>query len=186
MFDAPARAELAMHIPRDLDSPTFSSCVTYLNGFRVLVVIVILCIPCLTSAIGFCVALITTPSSSGFHLTPPVLPVLVGFRRLSTAAEKDLENELIHKLWTGGSFNLRKITNRDQYAIDVLRHTLYIYVPTWTDLDHKRCATVNAELADRGSEHTATKIFAQIDTVSETARRLAISISVFKKNGSRT
>jgi hypothetical protein len=43
---------------------------------------------------------------------------------------------------------------------------------------------VRVELADRGTEHTATELFAQIDTASETAHRLAISISVFKKNGS--
>ena len=43
---------------------------------------------------------------------------------------------------------------------------------------------MKAELADRVTEHTETKIFVQNDTASETARRLAISVSVFEKNGS--
>jgi len=44
-------------------------------------------------------------------------------------------NKLIRKLYIGGSFSLHKITDRNQYAIEVLRHTLYIYVPTWIVLD---------------------------------------------------
>jgi hypothetical protein len=98
--------------------------------------------------------------------------------------KKTSRNELMRKLCIGGLFSLHKITNRNQYAIEVLRHTLYIYVPPWIDLDHTRGATVKAELADRGTEHTQTKMFAQNDTASETARRLAISVSVFEKNGS--
>jgi hypothetical protein len=102
-----------------------------------------------------------------------------GGRSLTT-----FRNRLMRKLYIGGSFNLHKITGKEQFAIPVLRNTLYIYVPTWIGLDHKRGATVKAELAESVTGHAETKIFAQNDTASETARRLAISVSVYQKSGS--
>ena len=43
---------------------------------------------------------------------------------------------------------------------------------------------VKAELTDRGTKLPEAKIFARSDTASDTAHRLAISVTVFKKNGS--
>jgi len=44
---------------------------------------------------------------------------------------------------------------------------------------------VKAELADRGTKLSEAKIFARSDTASDTACRLAISVTVFEKNGSK-
>jgi hypothetical protein len=76
---------------------------------------------------------------------------------------------------------MNKRTNRNQYAIEVLRYTHHIYVPTQIDVDHKRGCNVKAELLDGGTEHAEVKIFAQNDTAGDTARRLAISVGVFEK-----
>ena len=76
------------------------------------------------------------------------------------------------------------MTNRNQHAIEVIRHISYIFVPTWIDLDRKHGATVKAELAGGSTEHTERKMFAPNHTASETARRLAISGSVFESKGS--
>ena len=51
-------------------------------------------------------------------------------------------------------------------------------------MDHTRQATINAELADRGKEHNKMKRCATHETASDTARRLAISVSVYQKSGS--
>ena len=58
-------------------------------------------------------------------------------------------------------------------------------MPTRIYLDQERGAIVKAELADRGTKLPEAKIFAQNDTASDTARRLAISVTVFEKNGSK-
>ena len=90
---------------------------------------------------------------------------------------------LLHKLYDGGLFNPYKF-NKDRYAIDV-HPDVRIWVPTWIDLDQERSAIVKAELADRDTKLPEAKIFAQSDTASDTARRLAISVTVFKENGSK-
>jgi hypothetical protein len=52
-------------------------------------------------------------------------------------------------------------------------------------MDPERSATVKAELVDLGTTLPEGKIFAQSDEASHTARRLAISATVFTKNGSK-
>jgi hypothetical protein len=91
---------------------------------------------------------------------------------------------LLRKLYKGGQFNPHKLFNRNQYAIGVHANTIFIYVPTWIMLDPKRSATVKVELADRNTELPEGKIFAQNDNACDTARRLGISVTVFRKDGS--
>ena len=41
------------------------------------------------------------------------------------------------------------------------------------------------ELTERGTKHPESKMFAQSNLASDTARRLAISVTVFRRNGSQ-
>jgi hypothetical protein len=106
------------------------------------------------------------------------------FELRSAAREKGAKtyrDNLLRKLYNGGKYDLRKRTARNQYYIPVL--LLEINVPTWIVLDHTRQATMKAELADRGKEHSGMKRYATHETASDTARRLAISVSVVGAGG---
>ena len=89
----------------------------------------------------------------------------------------------LHKLSNGGLFNPYKFSHTSQYAIPI-HPDIRIYVPTWIHLDQERGAMVKAELVDKGTNLPEAKIFSRNDTASDTARRLAISVTVFQKNGS--
>ena len=89
----------------------------------------------------------------------------------------------LHKLYNGRWFNPFKLSDKNQYAISIYPD-IRIYVPTWMYLDQESRAMVKAELTDRGTKLPEAKIFARSDTASDTAHRLAISVTVFKKNGS--
>ena len=58
-------------------------------------------------------------------------------------------------------------------------------MPTWIKLDPERSATVKAELVDLSTKLPKGKTFAQSDEASKTARGLAISATVFTKDGSK-
>jgi hypothetical protein len=73
--------------------------------------------------------------------------------------------------------------NRAAGGIAVHANTIFIYVPTWINLDSERSATVKVELADRSTKLPEAKIFAQSDKASDTARRLGISVTVLRKDG---
>jgi len=92
---------------------------------------------------------------------------------------------LLHKLYNGGSFNTHKLFNRNQYAIAVYKHFIFIRVPIDINLDPERSATVKVELADRSTELPEVKIFAGNVKASNIARRLGISVTVFTQNGSQ-
>jgi hypothetical protein len=89
----------------------------------------------------------------------------------------------LHKLYNGGLFNPYQFSHTSQYAIPI-HPDIRIYVPTWIHLDQEKGAMVKAELVDKGTNLPEAKIFSQNDTASDTARRLAISVTVFQKNGS--
>jgi hypothetical protein len=104
------------------------------------------------------------------------------FKLRSAARKKGAKtwrDNFLRKLYNGGKYNLVKRTTRNQYFISVL--VLEMVAPTWIALDHTRQATINGELADRGKEHNRMKRYATHETASDTARRLAISVSVVEE-----
>lgn len=92
--------------------------------------------------------------------------------------------KLVRKLYEGSLYDLRTHTQHERQT----RHYfvvlgICIRVPSCIDLDTGRQATVTAELADKGSKQDDTKRLAMNKSATAAAQRLAISVSVFTKNG---
>ena len=90
----------------------------------------------------------------------------------------------VHMLYNGDLHcTLRKCGMPNRYRIEFLLFRPSI--PTWIDVDDLRQATLKAEPADRGSTQLVMKRLAMGNTATATAQRLAISVTVFQKNGSK-
>jgi hypothetical protein len=93
----------------------------------------------------------------------------------------------VHMLYNGDLQGiLRKdtrYTKQNRYRVEFL--LFRVLIPAWIDVDELRQATLKAELADSGSVQPVMKRLAMSNAASATAQRLAISVTVFKKNGSK-
>jgi hypothetical protein len=104
----------------------------------------------------------------------------------SRKAAETYRARLVRKLYDGDLFTtLRRVLSyrsSDRYQVNAFLFRFMI--PASTDVDPLGAARLKAELMDKGSKQPITKRLAMSDKATVTAQRLAISVTVYAKDGS--
>lgn len=118
------------------------------------------------------------------HDSAKYQPLSENRSQASRASAEARRAKLVRKLYGGGFFTTLLGDGRYSPSERYFIHCLRLTIPSSIDADHLRAARLEAELVDKDSKQPITKRLTMSDEATVTAQRLAISVTVYAKDGS--